>query len=413
MAWWGISILLAFFVPVVGIPMLVLVALVTWALKSAQHQVTGNPGTPPAETEPSARMARSAMQPSSAANRTAYDLFMAHTAGNTVLAHTHFPLTIEGAGRDVVARIDSLLSAPGKINPRECRAEIAMLFSRHNFTCKEVEDFLASIRKEYEKKVADALSNVDMSKLNDKERASAIAEAENDAIDSLKASLCLKWEDIGVLMRDRPADMKVDDNSAGIVGGNAQLLSKYMWLLDGGRVIQVQDSGLRAQLATLEDLGLVRSGRAIPLDRLADRVSLAGLRESVADIAPKKFTRKADVIEFLMQQPDAKERMENLLPWRDLYEAIPPAGVDVSAAVQAYRYADQYASLIVTTAITTRRAMEAVKEANEDSGKVRVTASSDCKICRAHDDKLVTSRSPQRLPPHHVGCTCYSDAEFV
>ena len=113
--------MLAFFVPVVGIPMLVLVALVTWALKSAQHQVTGNPGTPPAETEPSARMARSAMQPSSAANRTAYDLFMAHTAGNTVLAHTHFPLTIEGAGRDVVARIDSLLSAPGKINPRECR----------------------------------------------------------------------------------------------------------------------------------------------------------------------------------------------------------------------------------------------------------------------------------------------------
>lgn len=414
MIWWFAAIALTYFYPWVGVPFLILVALSTIGVWLAQKQgIEPNAAFLKPPDDPSAQPASKRAKARPASTITAYDLARAYESGNIVMAATHYPLTIEGVSRDVVARIDTLLSPPGPIRPREWKAEIALLYSRHNFRCKEVESFLSDLRSQFEREKAAALSKVDMSKLNDKERASATAEAEEDAIGRLHSSLCLRWEDLGVLMRDRPADMRVDDQIASAVDGDAELLDTYMWLLAGNGVIQVQDSGLRARLNALQARGLVRNGRDIPLERLTDRVSLAALNEAVADVAPKKFTKKADAIAFLMQQPDAQNRIRDMLPWRDLYEVIPPSGVDTQAAVAAYRYAIEYASLIVTTAVTTRRAMETKAEAEEDGHKIQVLVDdTECKICRPHDGKTVTARSLHSLPPHHVGCTCMCEVDY-
>lgn len=414
MIWWVAAVALTYFYPWAGVPFLILVALGTIGVWLAQKQgIEPNAAFLKPPDDPSAQPAPKRATARPASTITAYDLARAYESGNIIMAATHYPLTIEGASRDVVARIDTLLSPPSPIRPREWKAEIALLYSRHNFHCKEVESFLSDLRSQFEREKAAALSKVDMSKFNDKERASAIAEAEDDAIERLQSSLCLRWEDLGVLMRDRPADMGVDDQIAAAVDGDAELLDTYMWLLAGNGVIQVQDSGLRARLNALQARGLVRNGRDIPLERLTDRVSLAILNEAVADVAPKRFTKKADAIAFLMQQPDAQSRIRDMLPWRDLYEVIPPSGVDTQAAVAAYRYAIEYASLIVTTAVTTRRAMETKAEAEEDGHKIQVLVDdTECKICRPHDGKTVTVRSLHRLPPHHVGCTCMCEVDY-
>lgn len=324
--------------------------------------------------------------------------------GNILNPGTHFPLTIEGVSNSEVAEMERLLADKSVYIP-ETKIRLAGLFAQKNFRCVQVDAFLAECRKRYESAKTDALAKItDFDRLNELEKADAIEEAEKEAIGQI--GLCTPWQDMDVLMADRPANIEVDDALAKRFGNEYNLYAYYLFNL-GRQIIHIENPEGRKNLEQLEAMGLAVPGREINPAHILEYLKVKDIQSLIADVPPKKFKRKADIVNFASTLPDIHERLNKIVSWRNMYELRSPEGVDMKAVATAFRYAHEYCGLIITTSITTRQALSDIASAKEyDENKISISGEENCTICRQYMDKEMSISAKKGLPPHHVGCNC-------
>jgi hypothetical protein len=324
--------------------------------------------------------------------------------GNILNPGTHFPLAIEGLTNSDVAEMDRLL-ADKSFSITETKIKLATLFAQRNFRCAEVDAFLTECRKHYERAKADALAQITgFDQLNELEKADAIEESEKGAIGQI--GLCTPWQDMDVLMADRPDNIEMDDELAARFGNEYNLYAYYLSNLSK-QIIRIEDTEERKNLEQLEAMGLAVPGRKINPVHILEYLRVKDIQPLIADVAPKKFTRKADAVNFAANLPDIQERLDKVVSWRNMYELRSPEEINMKAVAAAFRYAHEYCGLIISTYITTQQALRSIAAAKEyGENKITIDGEEQCNICRQYMDTEVSTRAKKALPPHHVGCSC-------
>jgi hypothetical protein len=167
----------------------------------------------------------------------------------------------------------------------------------------------------------------------------------------------------------------------------------------------------------LVNVGLAIRGEDISLEDILSSLKLKELSALVQDLDHPKFSTKAKAIEFLLNIPDIKERLSQMISFRSLFY-LPPSidefkDIDLEKVSLSWQYAEEVSFLITHTYIMAAYATRNYYEFKEyrNSGYIK-----RWKILPAHDEnacpycKEVASKSflIDQYPrvPLHIGCRC-------
>lgn len=312
------------------------------------------------------------------------------------------PISLNGVSLDDVSPIVDAVNSFEY--PPSIKERLALLIAQRNAESPEMEAFLARIRKPYMDALDKELAKEPgYEEWPEADRADFIEEAREEALEQLE--LCVQWDDIGILMHERPADAEADDEVTRLFGSDHELFRDYIRLAGSKRLYRCRDRDDRKRMEKLMEMGLAVSASDLPPERLLQELKMKELQEVLGEDAPKKFTRKAEAVAFAAGMPGIIDRLAEKVPIRSLYAVKEVPGIE--DAVAATRYAREYAGLIVTTLITESRAARA-----QEDGRKWTVEGEPCFLCKSHQGKTIMAKAKTARPPHHVGCTCELDLDI-
>lgn len=314
------------------------------------------------------------------------------------------PVTISGVTKQDVQPIAE--GVRSYEHPLKLKERLGLIIAQKNAESPEVEHFLNEVHERYDRVLKDELSREpgyeDWPKADKEDFEAEAREAAAEQV-----PLCSPFEDISVLMNERPEDVTSDDAITRKFEDDIEALRLYLRLCGRKKPLEAADREERQILERLVDSDLAIRGKDLPVEVLLEQLRMKDIQRILGDKAPKKFTRKANAIEFAAKTENIEDLVAEEIPLRSTYQASKPPG-DIHAAAQAFRFATEYAGLIVTTLIT-----ESQAQRNYEGGKQFEVDGEDCMYCKRFSDKEFTKRAKQSFPPHHVGCACYlSITEF-
>jgi hypothetical protein len=118
----------------------------------------------------------------------------------------------------------------------------------------------------------------------------------------------------------------------------------------------------------LVENGFAYRGKDIPTQLLLESLRLKDLNELLAGAVEKPLGRKAKAIEVALSLPDLTSRMSNRIAYREMFQAVPPADIDVSALTRSFAYATALASVVQQTYYTGVRTLDAIEEHRREPG---------------------------------------------
>lgn len=324
------------------------------------------------------------------------------------------PLTLYNADREVALKIKGIL---GQVQYWDQKVrEIALLIAQHNLRFKEVDAFVAHHKPKYEAELMRLISaSREWTEASEKDRQDLRAEFKQSALKSLGVSV--GHADLACLLEGEPTEFTEDDELLRRFRGNSSLYSFYLSLLGrGSQVFTVKaDDYWRKAWEQLVENGFARRGKDIPTHLLLESLRLKDLNELLAGVVEKPLGRKAKAIEVALNLPDLASRMSNRIAYREMFQVVPPADIDVTALTKSFAYATALASVVQQTYYTGVRTLEAIDERRRESGVYDAWEISNWEepippcavpVCKKYD------RLPSKLPPFHVGCTCQLECTF-
>jgi hypothetical protein len=323
------------------------------------------------------------------------------------------PMTIYNADRELALTIKLII---GKARYWTQKIpEIALLIAQHNLRFKEVDAFVAHYKPKYEAELARLIaSSREWEEASDKDREDLRAEFEESALKSLGVSV--GQADLSCILKGEPTDFREDDDLVRRFRGNSNLYSFYLSLLGNSQVMVVKaDDYWRKSWEELVENGFARRGKDIPTHLVLDSLRLKDLNELLAGAVEKPLGRKAKAIEVALSLPDLSSRMSSYISYREMFQAVPPTGIDITALINSFTYATALASVAQQTYYTGIKTLEAIEESKRSPGIYdawEVTNWEDptppcaVTVCRKYN------RLPSKLPPFHIGCACQLECAF-
>lgn len=324
----------------------------------------------------------------------------------TIGSSLPLPLTLMGLSKDDARRL-----ADGVKNHEWSTGEwLGLLVAQKNVRCREVEDWVVAWRPKFKAAVKQLMAaSQEWKDASELDREDLITEFKHEAIQALP--LRPADEEVALILLDEePADLTVDDALTARFKDNPQLYATALSILGSGTKVYVAPAGSynRKGLEELVALGFARRGADIPVDDMLGALTMAKMQEMAGTDAPKKFTRKAQAIEFLRNLPDLRDRLAKVFAMRELFQAVPQEGLDLEAIQGSLRYSQALSRVIWRTLYSGVRHVEMVARASDsglgDDGWV-LSANDCCPQCMKDDGKQWKSL-PKRLPPFHIGCDC-------
>jgi hypothetical protein len=216
---------------------------------------------------------------------------------------------------------------------------------------------------------------------------------------------------LGLLLRGQPTSFTDDDELLKLFKGDAALYSFYLSQL--GRVnpivnVKAEDYS-RKSWEQLVEKGMARRGKDIPVQLLLEGLKLKELNDILADVIGKPLGRKAKAVEVALALPDLHDRLSQRIAFREMFQAVPPEGLNVAGLVESFAYANAVAIVIQQTYFTAVQTLDAVQERKRESGIYDAWEISNWEaplprcaaaFCKKYD------RLPAKRPPFHVGCNC-------
>jgi len=324
------------------------------------------------------------------------------------------PLTVLGADESTAARLKGLLGHAEYWSQKV--PEVALLIAQHNLRFKELDAFVFQHKRRFDADVQQRISNsTEWPSASEKDRDDLRAEFEEAAEESL--GIHVGRADLGLLLRGQPAAFADDDELLKLFAGDAGLYSFYLSQL--GRAnpvvnVKAEDYG-RKLWEQLVEKGMARRGKDIPAQLLLEGLKLKELNDILADVVGKPLGRKVKAVEVALALPDLYDRLSQRIAFREMFQALPPAGLDVAGLVESFAYANAVAVVVQQTYFTAAQTLEAIQERKRESGIYDAWEISNWEdplpacaaaVCKKYD------RLPAKRPPFHIGCNCRLQCSF-
>jgi hypothetical protein len=314
-----------------------------------------------------------------------------------------FPLTLYGLDRDDAAK---LVSAMELGQEYEIGEWFGHLVAEKNVRCKELDDWLADAKPAIAKLVAQrAQASTEWASATDLDKQDILAEFQGSAVDQLPVRPGFV-DSATTLLFEEPHDITVDDALLSRFKDNPKNYQALLYAISAGSKVQAVPAGdyRRKTFEELTEKGFMRRGQEISLEDVLAGMTMKQMQEIAGSDAPKKFTRKAQAIEFLMSLPDVRQRLEKVISFRELFQLKPIEGVDLNELAKAHAFSAEVARVVLRTlraGLGTQRLVDSSKDWEVDGWVLE--SEECCPSCRKIHGKT-WKRLPQNLPPYHMGC---------
>lgn len=314
-----------------------------------------------------------------------------------------FPLTLYGLDRDDASK---LVSAMEQGREYEIGEWCNHLVAQKNVRCKELDEWLADAKPRITKLVEQRIqASSEWAAVTDLDKQDLLAEFQYDVVNELPVRPGF-GDSASTLLFEEPQDLTVDDALLERFKNTPKTYTSLLYVISAGPKVQVSEAGdyRRKTFDELVEKGFMRRGQEIPLEDVLAGMTMKQMQEIAGTDAPKKFTRKAPAIEFMMTLPDIRQRLEKTISFRELFQLKPIDGIDLDDLAKAHAYSAEVSRVILRTlraALNTQRLVDASKDWTVDGWELN--SEECCPDCRKlHGKKW--KRLPQKLPPFHIGC---------
>lgn len=324
------------------------------------------------------------------------------------------PLTVLGTDHATAARLKDLLGHAEYWSQKV--PEVALLIAQHNLRFKELDAFIVQHKHRFDAEVQQRIaSSAEWGAASEKDRADMRREFEDGAEESLGTHV--GRTDLGLLLRGQPSSFADDDELLKLFKGDAVLYSFYLSQL--GRAnpvvnVKAEDYGRKSWEQLVEN-GMAQRGKDIPVQLLLEGLKLKELNDILGNVIGKPLGRKAKAVEVALALPDLHDRLSQRIAFREMFQALPPAGLEVAGLVESFAYANAVAVVIQQTYFTAVQTLEALQERKRESGIYDAWEISNWEdplppcaaaVCKKYD------RLPAKRPPFHIGCNCRLECSF-
>lgn len=323
-----------------------------------------------------------------------------------------FPLTIYGVDKEIAVKIKEMLDRGLSEGLYKVTSSIVPIVARYNIRCKEIDDYVRKFKPIYLKKIEEQIKNSpEWEKGSDLDRKDLLSEFKENAIASLEIR---PYCNIGVLFEGDTLDLTIDDILIDRYGYDT--IQFYLRRKKGVHIVPAEDSN-RKMFEKLANVGLAKRGEDIPLEAILWSLKLKELSALVQDLDYPKFSTKAKAIEFLLNIPDIRERLSQVVSFRSLFY-LPPSieefkDIDLEKVSLSWQYAEEVSSLIVHTytmaAYATRNyyQFKEYRSLSHIKGWKVLPAQDEklCYYCREIASKEFPITQYPRVPLH-IGCRC-------
>jgi hypothetical protein len=324
------------------------------------------------------------------------------------------PLTLLNAGPNLAREVRNLLGSREYWTNKV--PDLTLLIAQHNLRFKEVDAFIASYKPKFDAEIGRHIArSTEWPSASEKDRQDLRAEFEEKALDSLGV-----WTgrvDLTSLLEGEPTSFTDDDELLRRFQGDAGLYSFYLSSLSRSSpvaTVKADDYG-RKHWERLVEMGFARRGRDIPIPLILEGLRLKDINAALSGAIPKPLGRKAKAIEVAVAVPDIADRLSNHVSFREMFQVLRPADIDIDGIVKSFAYATDLATIVQQTYYTGVRTIEAIEERKRESGLYDAWEISNWEdplpscaaaVCRKYD------RLPAKRPPFHVGCSCQLECSF-
>ncbi|MEW5770810.1 MAG: hypothetical protein AB1831_10675 [Pseudomonadota bacterium] len=313
------------------------------------------------------------------------------------------PMTLFGLDE---ADISRLVTALEQQKDYELWEWFTHVVARNNVQCKELQAWIMDSKPKIEAEVARLMaSSKDWAEASDLDKEDLLVDMRHEALSTLQvrpADLEATW----TLLFDEPRDLSVDDDLLEKFKATPETYQLLLRVIDSGYKVQVvpMTDYRRKAFDELYAKGFMLRGKEIALEDILMSMTMKQMQEIAGQDAPKKFTRKAQAVDFLKTLPDIWNRLEKTVAFRELFQIKPMTEVDVDELAKAYAYAGAVARVVLRT-LQTAVKHERLKRSvllNAMSGW-RLDSENCCPVCQAKHGTTWT-KLPEKLPPYHIGC---------
>lgn len=247
------------------------------------------------------------------------------------------PLTVYNANQELAKKLKELLGTAEYWSQNI--PDIALLIAQHNLKFKEVDAFLAEYSAKFNSEVERLIiSSPEWHEASEKDQLDLRTEFESMAIESL--GVCVGDTDLACLLTGEPANITEDDELVRRFGSDSSLYAFYVTVL--GRKSQVftvkADEYSRKNWEQLTEKGFARRGKDIPIELLLDGLRLKDINELLVGEIEKPIGRKAKAIETALKLPDLVSRLSERISYREMFQVVPPSGIDVEQLSILFAY---------------------------------------------------------------------------
>jgi hypothetical protein len=319
-----------------------------------------------------------------------------------------FPLTVYGIDKAIAEKLKSLLdNKEGSEGTYYVTQKVLPMVARYNIKCKELDDYIKNFKPVYLKRIEEQIrESTEWTTASELDREDILAEFKENAI----AYLDIRPDcDLEILFEGDKIDLTVDDGLIDIFGYE----NIDFYLINRKKNVHIipSDHYDRKKFEKLVEAGLAVRGDNIPLKSIVESLKLKEMLALVSDLNPPKFSRKAKTIEYLLQLPDLKERLNKNISFRSLFQLqlLPEkfANIDLEKVSLSWQYAHIISELIVETYFLAEYSMQQHRDINDGFLKGWQIVSDD--DCCPHCKRAATKNySKNQFPkvPLHIGCKC-------
>lgn len=326
--------------------------------------------------------------------------------GFTLNPKSPFPLTLNGIKRQDALALKSDLDWLWV--QWTTRQEVAFLIAQKNLRCQEIDAFVFRQKQEVDRAVEQMRSaSTEWVGASEKDRRDLLVGFQEKAIEALVERPPLA-RNFRLLLDGPPNNPEADDELLSLFASDLEAYKVYMYALSTAQSVRVvpAEDNYRQHFERFAEIGLARRGMEIPMADILASMKLKELNELIKDEVEKPVGRKAKAIDIAIRIPNLRDRLSSLISFRELFQVLPPAELEIDEAKRNFAWATEVGDLFCETYATGVRTLQTIKERREFQYKGwRIRAGDCCSSCMALDGKTYKSR-PSKLPPYHPGCTC-------
>lgn len=318
-------------------------------------------------------------------------------AGLVVTLSSDVTLTFSG-GAEATREVENYLRSSSNLHYPERALRLALLMSRLNVECLEVEEWrkklVASIQRRARAKIDAKATMAELHKSDPDLYKEILEDAEQEAFENLEENPCF-WRTLDELLIPRPKNLSDDDMFLAYINNSIEVLSAFnLTWVKPGTAVRLTDHGF-VEWTKLVNAGLALRGADTPTDALVNLYKLAELNAVLQ--LPKPFRKKADAkvaitSDLILKLPDISKVFY-----------LKPMPKNIEAAEEAFGWGLTHAKLVLDTVRTFEAVQMAIADSRGDEAQFQIYGEC-CKKSVAASGRNPTTRLPPKLPPFHISC---------